>query len=86
MSVDHQKGLLYLPVANPAPDFYGAARPGLNLYTNSMVVLDIKTGKKDQFDQELTEFSTRYADQNDRDFKAFTEAIRSGRLPVLEGV
>ena len=28
----------------------------------------------------------RYADQNERDFQAFTEAIRSGRLPVLEGV
>ena len=31
-------------------------------------------------------FSEGYADQNDRDYHAFTEAIRAGRLPVLEGV
>jgi hypothetical protein len=50
------------------------------------IALAAYLGKKDRFDQALVEFSTRYADQNERDFQAFTEAIRSGRLPVLEGV
>ena len=50
------------------------------------VALAAYLGKKDRFDQALVEFSTRYADQNERDYQAFTEAIRSGRLPVLEGV
>ena len=45
LSVDHEKGLVYVPVANPAPDFYDDIRPGANLYTCSMVVLDIRTGK-----------------------------------------
>lgn len=45
LSLDAAKGVLYLPVANPAPDFYGAARPGDNLYTNSVVALDVKSGK-----------------------------------------
>ena len=45
VSLDTEKGLLYFAVANPAPDFYGLARPGTNLYTNSMVVLDVRTGK-----------------------------------------
>ncbi|MEW6211251.1 MAG: PQQ-binding-like beta-propeller repeat protein [Acidobacteriota bacterium] len=45
IAVDHQKGLLYVPVANPAPDFFDAIRPGANLYTCSMVVLDARTGK-----------------------------------------
>jgi alcohol dehydrogenase (cytochrome c) len=45
LSVDHEKGLVYVPVANPAPDFYDDIRPGANLYTCSMVVLDIRTGR-----------------------------------------
>jgi uncharacterized protein (DUF2252 family) len=43
-------------------------------------------GKSDKFDQAITDFSERYADQNERDFKAFVKAIRSGRLKALEGV
>ena len=43
-------------------------------------------GKKDRFDQSITDFSERYADQNERDYQAFTDAIRSGRLDALEGV
>lgn len=43
-------------------------------------------GKSDAFDQSITDFSQRYADQNERDFKAFTKAVRSGRLTALEGV
>jgi PQQ-dependent dehydrogenase (methanol/ethanol family) len=39
------KGLLYVPVGNPAPDYNGAMRPGDNLFTDSVVALDIKTGK-----------------------------------------
>jgi uncharacterized protein (DUF2252 family) len=43
-------------------------------------------GKGDGFDQSITDFSDRYADQNDKDFQAFTKAIRSGRLTAIEGV
>jgi len=43
-------------------------------------------GKSDAFEQAMTDFSERYADQNERDFKAFTTAVRSGRLTALEGV
>ena len=43
-------------------------------------------GKKDRFDASITDFSERYADQNERDYQAFTEAIRTGRLQALEGV
>ncbi|HEY8009773.1 MAG TPA: PQQ-binding-like beta-propeller repeat protein [Rudaea sp.] len=45
LALDAAKGVLYIPVGNPAPDFFGAARPGDNLYTNSLVALDVKTGK-----------------------------------------
>ena len=43
-------------------------------------------GKSDRFDQSITDFSERYADQNDQDYQAFTKAIRTGRLQALEGV
>jgi hypothetical protein len=43
-------------------------------------------GKRDQFDQSITDFSERYADQNEQDYRAFARAIRSGRLQALEGV
>ena len=37
-------------------------------------------GSSDTFDQALTEFAERYADQNQRDYEAFLEEIQSGRL------
>ncbi|HET9008061.1 MAG TPA: DUF2252 family protein, partial [Actinomycetes bacterium] len=40
----------------------------------------------DRFDRSITDFSQRYADQNELDYAAFAEAIRSGRLEALEGV
>jgi uncharacterized protein (DUF2252 family) len=43
-------------------------------------------GKRDTLDRSITDFSERYADQNDRDYQAFAEAVRSGRLQALEGV
>jgi alcohol dehydrogenase (cytochrome c) len=45
LALDAAKGVLYVPVGNPSPDFYGDVRPGDDLYTNSAVALDVKTGK-----------------------------------------
>ncbi len=44
-AVDPELGLLYITVANPAPDLNGHVRAGDNLYTSSIVALDVKTGK-----------------------------------------
>jgi uncharacterized protein (DUF2252 family) len=43
-------------------------------------------GKSTKFDVSITDFSERYADQNDKDYQAFAEAIRTGRLKAIEGV
>jgi alcohol dehydrogenase (cytochrome c) len=43
-TLDPVTGLLYVPVGNPAPDYDIGAREGENLYTDSVVVLDAKTG------------------------------------------
>ena len=43
-------------------------------------------GTKDRFDRSITDFSERYADQNERDYEAFCDAVKSGRLEAIEGV
>ena len=43
-------------------------------------------GDDGQFDRSITDFAERYADQNERDYQAFADAVRSGRLEALEGV
>ena len=43
-------------------------------------------GDSDEFDRAITDFSKRYADQNERDYQEFVSAVRSGRLEALEGV
>jgi predicted alpha/beta hydrolase len=43
-------------------------------------------GATDAFDRSITDFSHRYADQNDRDYQALVDAISSGRVPAVEGV
>jgi alcohol dehydrogenase (cytochrome c) len=43
-SLDPDSGLLYIPTGNPGPDFSIAAREGENLFTDSIVVLDARTG------------------------------------------
>ena len=44
ISVDPQLGLAYLPVELPTHDYYGGERPGNNLFSESIVAVDIKTG------------------------------------------
>jgi hypothetical protein len=46
MTVDEELGLVYLPVESPTSDFYGGERPGDNLFGESLVCVDLKTGKR----------------------------------------
>ncbi|MFI5066422.1 MAG: DUF2252 domain-containing protein [Streptosporangiales bacterium] len=43
-------------------------------------------GGSDAFDKSITDFSERYADQNEQDYEEFVKAIRAGRLEAVEGV
>jgi quinoprotein glucose dehydrogenase len=45
MSVDPQRGILYLPVSSPSPNFYGGARKEPLPYATSITALDAETGK-----------------------------------------
>ncbi len=43
-------------------------------------------GASDAFDKSITDFSQRYADQNEQDYEDFVKAVKSGRLQAVEGV
>ncbi len=44
ISVDLELGMAYLPVELPTHDYYGGTRPGDNLFAESLVAVDLKTG------------------------------------------
>lgn len=44
MAIDEDLGMVYLPVETPTDDYYGGARPGNNLFAESLVALDLRTG------------------------------------------
>lgn len=46
MTVDAKRGYLYLPVEGATGDYYGGHRPGDDLFSSTLVCLDIRTGKR----------------------------------------
>jgi alcohol dehydrogenase (cytochrome c) len=52
-AIDLQRGLVVFTVGNPSPDLDGSGRPGDNLYTNSIVALDYRTGKLKWYYQQI---------------------------------
>jgi quinoprotein glucose dehydrogenase len=45
LSADPARGLLFVPTGNPSPDYYGAARDGIDHYGSSVLALDAATGR-----------------------------------------
>jgi glucose dehydrogenase len=80
-TLDAQRGLLYLPLASPIVGVYGGDRKGANLYGNSVVAVDIQTGKY------KWHFQTIHHDLWDADPPAppaLFDAVRNGRtIPML---
>jgi quinoprotein glucose dehydrogenase len=46
ITADEDLGLVYLPVETPTSDFYGGHRPGNNLFAESLVAVDLRTGER----------------------------------------
>ena len=46
MTLDAERGLVYLPLGTPSNDFYGGRRHGANLFAESLVCLDANTGER----------------------------------------
>jgi quinoprotein glucose dehydrogenase len=45
LTVDEQRGIVYMPVSGPGMNYYGGDRPGNNLFGNATIALDAQTGK-----------------------------------------
>lgn len=94
MSYDPEKRLLYVPVGNPSPDFYDKNRPGDNLYTCSVVALDVSTGTlawyyqaipHDQRDYDLTHVSPVFSTSvSGRTRKVMSVTGKDGLLRLLD--
>ena len=46
MTADEELGYVYIPLSSPTAAWYGGWRPGDNLFANSLVALDVKTGRR----------------------------------------
>ena len=45
-TLDAERGLVYLPVSTPSNDYYGGRRLGQNLFAETLLCLDARTGKR----------------------------------------
>ena len=94
LSLDAAKGILYVPVGNPSPDFYPDVRPGTDLYTNCVVALDLRTGKllwyrkfipSDANDRDLSQVSPLFsASINGKPRNLLTVSGKDGMLRMLD--
>jgi alcohol dehydrogenase (cytochrome c) len=92
-SLDPEKGELFVAVTNPAPDLPANLRPGDNRYTNSVVVLDVHTGKllwyrqtvpNDSHDWDLTQVSPLFRSKvADREISLVAAVGKDGILRAL---
>ena len=80
-TLDERRGLLYLPLASPIVGAYGGDRKGANLFGNSVVAVDVQTGKY------KWHFQTIHHDLWDHDPPAppaLFDVVRNGRtIPAL---
>lgn len=83
-TLDAQRGLMFLPIGQPAAQYYGGARHGQNLYSSSIVALDANTGKV------RWSFQLTHHDLWDYDAEAapsLMEVTRDGKkIPVVVAV
>jgi len=81
MSVDPQTNTLFMPVGGPSPNYDGTTRPGANLFGNSVVAVDIDTGKLKWY------FQTIHHDLWDSDLPAppvlFDAKVDGKTIPAL---
>ena len=96
MTVDEQRGILYMPIAGPAANYWGGDRPGSNLYANSMVAVDAETGKykwhfqtvhHDLWDSDMPSPPTLVdIRQNGRTIAALASVGKTGYMFILDRV
>jgi quinoprotein glucose dehydrogenase len=96
MSIDDERGIVYIPLGSANYDFYGADRIGQNLFANCILALDARTGKRlwhfQTVHHDLWDFDNVSAPQlvtvrhNGRRVDAVAHAGKTGFLYVLDRV
>ncbi len=96
ISVDTERGIAYLPVGSPTFDFYGADRHGSNLFGNSLVAVNARTGKRiwhyqtvhhDLWDVDLTSAPQLITvNKNGKQIDAVAIATKNGFVFVFDRV
>src|SRR5204863_8119636 len=80
MTVDTERGMVFIPTGNPGGSFYGGERPGDNVYATSVVALDAATGAY------KWHFQTTHHDLFDADLAAapaLIDVVQNGkRIPA----
>jgi quinoprotein glucose dehydrogenase len=94
ISVDHERGLVFLPTGSPAFDFWGGDRHGANLFGNCLLVLKAATGERvwhfqtvhhDLWDRDLPQAPVLLTVRRDgREVAAVAQATKSGHVFVFE--
>ena len=77
MAIDRKRGILFAPTGSAAFDFYGGNRKGKNLFSDCLLALDARTGKR------LWHYQTTHHDMWDRDHPAPPNLVtikRNGKL------
>lgn len=90
LTLDSERGLVFVPTGSATPDFYGAARPGDNLFANSLVALDAGSGeyrwhfqivRHDLWDRDLPAPPTLVqVNRGGRTIDAIAQTSKSGQL------
>ena len=84
MTLDAERGILYMPVAGPSGNYWGGDRPGNNLFANSIVAVDAETGRY------RWHFQTVHHDLWDADMPnppVLVDILQNGRrVPALASV
>jgi len=96
ITVDEEAGLVYLPVEDPTSDLYGGHRPGNNLFGDSLVCVDLKTGQRKWYFQivhhPIWDFDLPAApllmdiNVDGRPVKAVAQATKQGMLYVFDRI
>lgn len=94
MSLDVERGMVFVPLGSPSYDFYGADRKGANLYGNSVVALNAATGEyiwhfqtvhHDLWDYDLPAPPNLVTiDRDGRKIDAVAQTTKTGFLFVLD--
>ncbi|MCC7153022.1 MAG: pyrroloquinoline quinone-dependent dehydrogenase [Bryobacterales bacterium] len=77
LSVDSERGMVFVPLTSPSYDYYGGDRKGQNLFGDSIVALDALTGKR------IWHFQTVHHNLWDYDLPAQPVLIESHGVPAV---